>query len=145
MKIIIEHDSNIQETEITIKYNYLDEELEDILAYINLADNRMAGKANNATHFIKLSDILYFETVDRKVFFYTSTNTFETKTKIYQIEEKLANTPFARVSKSVIVNLRKVKSIASESHSRLCATLVNGEKIIVSRQYLNSIKDKLGV
>jgi len=145
MKITIMHDPNITEPEITVKYGYLDNELEDVLTYISLADNRMAGNLNGETHFIRIADILYFETVDRRVFFYTSDRTFETKMKIYQIEEKLLNTPFSRVSKSAIVNLKKVKCINSESYSRLCATLVNGEKVIVSRQYLNTIKEKLGV
>ena len=145
MKINIQHDPNITEAEITVKYAYLDEELEDILAYISLADNRMAGNLNGETYFIRLADILYFETVDRKVFFYTADNTYETKMKIYKIEEKLLNTPFSRISKSSIANLKKVKCINSESYSRLCATLINGEKVIVSRQYLNTIKEKLGV
>ncbi len=145
MKINIMHDPNIIEPEITVKYGYLDNELEDVISYISLADNRMAGNLNGETHFVRISDILYFETVDRKVFFYTTDKTFETKMKIYQIEEKLKNTPFLRISKSVIANLKKVKCINSESYSRLCATLVNGEKVMVSRQYLNTIKEKLGV
>ena len=145
MKLIIKHDPNIKEPEIIVNYGYLDSELEDILAYLSLADNRMAGYLNGETHFIKLSDILYFETVDRKCFFYTADKAFETKIKISEIEERLINTPFSRISKSALVNLRKVRSINSEKHSRLCATLSNGEKVIVSRQYLNSIKEKLGV
>ena len=145
MKLIIKHDPNIEEAEITVNYGYLDSELEDILAYLSLADNRMAGYCNGETHFIKLSDILYFETIDRKCFFYTADNSFETKMRIGEIEEKLSSTPFSRISKSALVNLRKVRSINAEKHSRLCATLSNGEKVIVSRQYLNTIKERLGV
>ncbi len=145
MKLIIKHDPNIKEPEIVVSYGFLDSELEDVLAYLSLADNRMAGNLNNETHFIKLSDILYFETVDRKCFFYTASASYETKMKLSEIEEKLINTPFSRISKSALVNLKKVRSINTEKHSRLCATLLNGEKVIVSRQYLNCIKEKLGV
>lgn len=145
MKINIIHDPSIAEPEITVKYGYLSKELEDMLAYLSLADNTMAGNFDGETYFIKMADILYFETVDRKVFFYTADKTFETKAKIYQIEEKLSNAPFARISKSMIVNLRKVKSIYPEKHSKLRAKLTNGEELLVSRQYLNTIKDKLGV
>ena len=145
MKLIINHDPNIKEPEIVVSYGYLDSELEDILAYLSLVDNRMAGYLDGETNFVKLSDILYFETVDRKCFFYTADKCFETKMKISEIEEKLLNTPFSRISKSTLVNLRKVRSINTEKYSKLCATLSNGEKVIVSRQYLNSIKEKLGV
>lgn len=145
MKLIINHDPNIKEPEIIVSYGYLDSELEDVLAFLSLADNRMAGNLNNETHFIKLSDIFYFETVDRKCFFYTASDCYETKMKLSEIEEKLINTPFSRISKSALVNLKKVRSINNEKYSRLCATLLNGEKVIVSRQYLNCIKEKLGV
>lgn len=65
--------------------------------------------------------------------------------KMYAIEERLADTYFARVAKSFIVNLKKVRSIKAERASRMCLTLQNGEKLIVSRQYLGTIKEKLGV
>ncbi len=145
MKITITHDPNVKESEITVTYGYLDSELEELLSTISLADNRMAGVKNEETHFVNLSDIIYFDTVDNRVFFYTAKDTYETKTRIYQIEEKLTNTPFARVSKSTIVNLRKVRCLAPEKYSKLCITLQNGEKLIVSRQYLNTIKERLGV
>lgn len=145
MKISIIHEPDVSETEITVKYGYLDSKLEQILAYISMADNRIAGTLGGETHFINISDILYFESVDRRVFFYTEGNCFETKSKMYEIEEKLTNTPFARVSKSTIANLQKVRMITVEKHSKLCATLINGEKVIVSRQYLGIVKGKLGV
>lgn len=145
MKITILHDSNINEAEIVFKYGYLDDELEELLSYISLFDNRIAGTANGETFFIRLSDVFYFETVDRHLFFYTADRAYETKATLQQLEKKLINTPFSRVSKSVILNLRKENSIQPEKHSKLCAKLTNNEKVIVSRQYLNTIKDKLGV
>ena len=145
MKITIIHDPDVKEPEITVTYGYLTEELQALLAEISLADNRIAGEKNGTTHFLNLSDIYYVETVDGKVFLYTAGDTFETKARIYQLEEMLSGTPFARVSKSAIVNLKKVCSITPEKHSKLIMTLLNGEKLLVSRQYLNSIKERLGV
>ena len=145
MKITINHDPNVTEPEIAVTYGYLDSELEELLATISLADNRMAGIKNEETHFVNLSDIYYFDTVDNRVFFYTAKETYETKMRLYQIEEKLQHTPFARVSKSTVVNLRRVRCITSEKYSKLCMTLSNGEQLIVSRQYLNTIKERLGV
>lgn len=145
MKITILHDPALKEPEITVSYGYLTEELQELLAEISLADNRIAGEKNGTTHFLNLHDIYYMETVDGKVFLYTAKETFETKARIYQLEEKLTGTPFARVSKSSIVNLKKVRCIAPEKHSKLIMTLLNGEKLLVSRQYLNTIKERLGV
>ena len=145
MKINIIHNPSVQEPEITVTYGYLTEELNELLAEISLADNRIPGEKDGATHFLNLSDVYYIETVDGKVFLYTAKDTYETRARIYQLEEKLCGTPFARVSKSSIVNLRKVRCIAPEKYSKLCMTLLNGEKLLVSRQYLGEIKERLGV
>ena len=69
----------------------------------------------------------------------------EAMAKLYKIEESLKNLRFSRISKTVIANLDKMLSIRKAENSRLTATLVNQEKLIVSRQYVSEIKKKLGV
>ncbi len=145
MKINITQDSNITETEITILCKQIDSELEAVISSLGLINNTVPGKSDGETFFISLGEVLYFETIDNKTFFYTNDKIYETPTKIYQLEEKLADTPFVRISKSSIMNIQKVKSIRSEENSKLMATLLNGERIVVSRQYMQSIKIKLGV
>ena len=145
MKISLHCDPAVSEAEIRITCPAVTEEIKDVLAYISLIDNTIAGTRGEETFFIPLTDILYFETVDRKVFFYTAADTYETATKMYRLEEKLDNTPFLRISKSLIANLKKARSIKPERNSRMSITLSNGEKLIVSRQYLQAIKEKLGV
>lgn len=145
MKISVRSDPQATETEVTVVCKGVTREIKEMISYLCLMDNNIAGIKGEETFFIPLSEILYFETVDRKVFFYTDTEVFETLSKMYQLEETLLDTPFARISKSLIANLKKVYSIKPEKNSRMCLTFSNGEKLIVSRQYLNVIKDKLGV
>ena len=145
MKISINYDPNIKEPELTIVCSNYNDDIKEILDCISLVNNTISGMRGEETYFISLSDILYFETVDGKVFFYTADNTYETSTKMYRLEEKFENTPFSRISKSLIVNLRHVRSIKVEKNSRMCVTLSNGERVIVSRQYLNNIREKLGL
>lgn len=145
MKIIIRQDDSVAETEITVVCRQIDAEIEQILSAISLIGNTVAGIHGDETCFIPLKDILYFESVENKVFFYTDGEMYETAVKLYQLEEKLQNSKFARISKSVLANLNKFHSIKPEKNSRLIATLVNGEKLMVSRQYIGEIKRKLGV
>ena len=145
MKINIKQDSNVTETEITILCKQIDRELEAVISNLGLINNSVSGKLDGETFFIPLGEVLYFETIDNKTFFYTNDKIYETTTKIYQLEEKLTDTPFVRINKSSIMNIQKVKSIKSEENSKLMATLLNGEKIVVSRQYMQNIKTKLGV
>ena len=145
MKITIIKDAAIAETEITVRCTDMTEELTEILSHISLIDHNCAGKANGETFFIPMKDILYFESVDEKVFFYTANETYESTAKLCQIEERLTGTLFARISKTVIANLKKMRSIKSAEHSRLMATMTHGEKLVVSRRYVSEIKEKLGV
>ena len=145
MKITIQENQNASEPEIIVVCKELTSELEEILAGLALSTNTIAGRADGEIYFLPLKDIYYFEAVESKVFFYTKDKTFEASFKLYQLGEKLQNTSFARVSKSAIVNLKKIKSIRPDENSRLIATLLSDEKIMVSRSFVPEIKKKLGV
>ena len=145
MKINIIEDPTMTEAEITVRCSAMNGELREIVAALSLAGNTIAGESGGETHFLPLGDLLYFESVDDRVFFYTAEGTFETPAKLYQLEEKLARTSFVRISKSTIVNLRKVSRMRREPNARLLVTLTTGEALVVSRQYMPAIKEKLGV
>ena len=145
MKITIHEDPNISDTEISIVCPQMTEELRDMIANIGLIGHTFAGEKDGETFFIPVKDIFYFESVEGSIFFYTEKDTYKATARLYKIEECLQNLKFSRISKTVIVNLNKMKSIKQAEHSRLVATLINGEKIVVSRQYVPEIKKKLGV
>ena len=145
MKITIQEDSSINEPEILIKCANLTDELRDMIASIGLAGHTFAGQSQGETFFVPIKDIFYFESVDGVIFFYTENQTYESAAKLYQIEQSLQNLKFARISKTVIANLSKMQSIKRSENSRLTATLINNEKLLVSRQYVSEIKKKLGV
>ena len=145
MKVTIVEDPNIKETEISIVCSGMTSELKDIVASITTVGRTFAGKKENEIFFIPVKDIFYFESVDGNIFFYTKDETYEAMEKLYIIEESLKNLQFSRISKTVIANLDKMLSIKKSENSRLVATLINKEKLVVSRQYVSEIKKKLGV
>ena len=145
MRIEIIQNDNVKETEITIKAKMLDEELSEVIACLSLIGNTVAGIQDSVVTFISIRDILYFESVDNKTFFYTKDQVYEIRSRLYEICEKLSDTHFVRISKSTVANLKKLRSIKRVKGSRLEAELINGEKLLVSRQYVNDIKNKLGV
>ena len=50
-----------------------------------------------------------------------------------------------RISKSCVVNLNRIKSIRPDFGGKIIATMQNGERIFVSRQYASELKLKLGI
>lgn len=96
-------------------------------------------------HLIEPSEVFYFEYVEQKVFVYCKAKVYEIRNKLYEIEEMLSDKDFIRVSKSSILNLNKISSLSPGFGGRFEALLKNGEKIIISRQYVNALKEALGL
>ena len=145
MKVTIIEDPSIRETEISIACAKMTNEINDIVSRLTAVSINMAGKKNKETFLIPINEIFYFESVDGDIFFYTENEVYEAEAKLYKIEESLKDLKFSRISKTVIANLDKMLSIKKAENSRLVSTLVNGEKLVVSRQYVSDIKRKLGV
>lgn len=94
---------------------------------------------------INVEDILYLEAVDRKVFAYTQTDTFEVSERLYVLENQLFSANFIRVSKSMLLNIEKIYAFYPMFSGNLEALLVNQEKVKISRRYVPELKKKLGM
>jgi DNA-binding LytR/AlgR family response regulator len=145
LKINIEESKGARELEVTIKCDTVNVEVERLISVIELHNHTITGKAKGKTVLLKPQEILYFDTVDEKVFIYTNNMVYETGLRLYEIEEKFESTSIVRVSKSAILNLMKVDQVAPMLNGRIKATLQNGETIIISRQYVSIFKKKLGI
>lgn len=143
MKIIVE-EVQCEEDEIIIRCSKMDDDLLRIISLIKAQKNTIVGYEGDRIHGIRTSDVYYFESVDNKVFLYCKKDVFESKQKLYEIEQELAMQDFFRISKSVIVNLRKIQYISPAFNGRFEAAMLNGEKVIISRQYVSEFKRKLG-
>ena len=120
-------------------------EVEKIAAALRMLEKELTGKKEGQIFFIPAREVIYIETVERKCFFYTKENYYETDFKLYELEQQLSDSNFIRAGKSILVNLKKVVSIKAELNRKLRITLESGEQIMASRQYAEGIKRKLGV
>ena len=145
MKITINIDESLHDTEIIVNCGTLTPETEQIISALRLIDKQITVTKDNESYFLDISKIIYVESVDRKTFVYTSDDFFETKLKLYEIEERLCNCGFLRTGKAGLVQLKYVRSLKSEINRKLRLTLENGEQLIVSRQYADELKRRLGV
>ena len=144
MKIIIEKPSDGEEERIVVKCHNISPELLSALSTLKAQGNLLNAYVGNEIHRVNPADIFYIETVDNKTFLYCDKNIYETKQKLYELEE-LTTSDFLRISKSVIVNLSKIKSLIPSISGRLEAVLPNNERVIISRQYVGKLKKNLGI
>ncbi|GHU44923.1 transcriptional regulator [Clostridia bacterium] len=92
----------------------------------------------------EVSAVYYFETVDEKTCACFAKLVLSVHQKLYQLEEMLPGN-FCRVSKSLILNLDKIKSISPALSGRYEALMANAEKVIISRAYVREMKRRLGL
>ena len=145
MKIAIDIDEKLQDTEILISCNRLTPEIEKILATLRILNQQMMVTKQEETYILDVSKIIYIEAVERRTFVYTKEEYYESKLKLYEMEERLVQCGFFRVSKSCLVQLHNIKSIKNDIDRKLRLTLESGEQIMVSRQYAEEIKKRLGL
>lgn len=144
MKIIIEEPQVGEEEQIIVRCRQVTPELLRALALVKAQDALVAYDGNEI-HRVGPSDVYYIEAVDNKTFLYCRDKVLQSKQKLYELEEALANGDFLRVSKSVILNLSKIESLCPALNGRFEALLDNGEKVIISRQYMADLKKRLGI
>lgn len=145
MKIIIEENDPGEEDQIIIRCSELNENLLKIISELKMSQKKIAGMKDGNIIMIDPGNAYYFEGVDNKVFLYCKQNVYETKLKLYEIEEEYKNTNYFRASKSIILNLAKIRSVSPAYSGRFEALLINGEKVVISRQYVPELKKKLGL
>lgn len=143
MKITLNQDARYAETEITVCCAEVDEDILRILSMLRVYNRKLTGLKDGDTFLIDAKQILYIDSVDRRTFFYTADGVYESALRLYELEERLADADFLRVSKSAIVNFPRIRSIRPDFGGRMQLTLENGERLDVSRQYAGAIREKL--
>lgn len=143
MKIESIVDATLTDIEITIRTPRADDPVVQTVMRLFERPHSLYGKKRGSVHAVSVEDALWFESVDDKVFLYTAKDTFETTYRLYELEHWLSDFGFARIGKSQIVRLTKIRSFSYALSGRLEATLSNGEKLIVARSYVKAVKAKL--
>jgi len=145
LKISIEEINKELTEEIIIRCHEVDDEIDEIVNKLQTEDLLLLGYQSDKAHRIKISDIYYFEAVDGKVFLYCKDSVFEVKQKLYELEELCKGMNCFRASKSTIVNIAKISSVYPTISGRFEAVLDNGERSVISRQYVPVLKTMLGL
>ena len=143
MKVIFEQVDSPAKEEAVIRAQ---SQTVDIKAAIDLLEGNerkipLIKDGNNV--FVETSALYYIESVDNRNFIYTKDKVYETRQKLYELEDMLKEKHFLRVSKSTLLNLMKVSAIKPALNSRFTAVLFSGEQIIITRKYVPELKKAL--
>lgn len=144
-KVTIKQVDITEDEEIVVKCHEIDDEVMSVVEKLRRSDSVMLGSKEGEVFRIPVKDIYYIESVDNKTYMYLKQSVFESKLKLYRIEEITQGTKLFRCSKSMILNIAKIRSVSPSVNGRFEAKLLNGEVVIISRQYVSALKAKLGM
>ena len=111
MEISIKKIGEEEKEYIEIGCHIRDERVDEIVRFIRSREGILKGIKEDRQYSLALPDILYIEAVDEKTFIYLENDCYESGRRLYEFEEVLSSRNFARISKSVVVNLMKITSI----------------------------------
>ena len=142
MQVTFEQVDSTEKEEALIKAQSKTEDIKAAIELLEGGKRKIPLIQNGETILLETTLFYYIESVDKRTFVYTKDDCFESKLRLYELEETLG-TYFLRISKSMIVNLKKIKGVKSDLSGRMEATMLNDEKIVISRSYVKEIKRRL--
>ena len=144
MKLRIEIDSELTETEIVIKAAALTDEIADLQRLLQETKApRLIFYKGTGEYYLDLAEILFFETDGEKIYGHTREEAYEVRQKLYELEEILP-IAFCRISKSTIVNTKQIYSIEKSFSGTSTVNFYQTHKQVhVSRHYYQLLKERL--
>ena len=144
MKVNLFISRDIEEPHADIHTNELTDNITRAMSILESDDSNdmLAVKKGSDFALLEFRDVYMFRVEDKQVKVYTENSEYLIKKPLYQVEEAL-DSDFVRISKSTIVNLKKVERVAPSLKGMMFIQLKNGLKDNISRKYLPDFKQAL--
>ncbi|MCF7931746.1 MAG: LytTR family transcriptional regulator DNA-binding domain-containing protein [Acholeplasmataceae bacterium] len=133
---------DLMEPVVTIESQKDDPVVKRILEALEGIEGVLIGFKDERKFPIASDDVYYCENIEDKGLIYTKNDLFDCRYRLYEIES--ISPFFVRVNKSTVLNIKKIKSFRSTINAKLEATLLNGDRIEISRKYVPVLKQILG-
>lgn len=144
MKVNLFVSRDIEEPHADIHTNELTDNVTKAISILESdeSNDMIAVKNGSDIAFLEFDEIFMFRVEDKQVKVFTQDREYLIKKPLYQVEEKLGG-DFVRISKTTIINLRKIERVAPSLRGMMFVELKNGLKDNISRKYLPDFKNAL--
>ncbi|MGN1339162.1 MAG: LytTR family DNA-binding domain-containing protein [Oscillospiraceae bacterium] len=105
----------------------------------------IAGFRDDMLRIIEPDEIKRVYSSGGKVYAETDDGEYTLRQRLYEMEERLDNSRFVRISNSEIINLQKVRCFDMNLVGTICVSFTDSGTTYVSRRYVTKIKKILGV
>ena len=144
MKIELNIDNKFEETIVTISANKVDDEIQNLVNYIENKEDYFTGISDGKVCLLNMEDIIRVYVEDRKVYVVTIEGKFIIRKKLYEVQSML-NKDFIKISQSEIANVKYIHSLDLGLRGTIVINYKNSDISYVSRRMLKEFKMKLGL
>ncbi len=106
---------------------------------------RLAIKDKDRTEVVATSDVDYIDVAGHYLCVHVGKQVHLIRGTLGELEEKLDPAEFARIHRSAIVRLDRVKSLVARRNGDGDLVLADGAKLLMSRNYGEAVRKRLGV
>lgn len=147
MKISINVDPRIEETEVSVRARALDEEvrrIESALTHLG-GPLRLTGTDGQRTVLLEAARVLRFFTRDKRVYAHDASGHWRVQPRLHELESILPSQDFIRINQGEIVNLAHVAFMDLSGAGTIGVQLRDGTRCFVSRRSIPRFKAALGL
>ncbi len=134
------------EEEIILRCKSYDERIKQVEGALNgivKSRRELTLYIGNTEYYVSISDILFFETQNGRVYAHTPDRMYTASYKLFELENMLPSS-FVRISKSSIANVMRISSLSRELVGNGEISFYKTEKkTYFSRAYYKILKDRI--
>ncbi len=146
MRVEIKIDPAYTEPQVLILTAAMTEEINNLLRRLSEASPRLiTGTRDGKIEVLEPAEFIRAYASAGKVYADTEKGTYTLRMRLYELEERLPQDQFVRISNAEIVNLRKVSHFDLSLSGTICVKLTGGAVTYVSRRYVAKLKAILGI
>ena len=146
MEIEIKLDSGVTVPKVIIITDKVDKEIEELVDKISKYKPAViCGFRDDIMRILEPGEITRIYSEGRKIAAVTENGEYIIRKRLFEVEETLELSRFARISNSEIINLGKVQHFDLSFKGTICVKMNDGSVTYVSRRYVSKIKSILGV
>lgn len=146
MKIEVKVDATVRETTVVIYTDKVNDEIQQLARRLSQdAPQHIVGFREDEAVILSQEEIIRVYAEGGKVLAETPEGDFLLRLRLYELEERLDNTRFVRISNAEIVNLSWIRGFDLSFAGTICVRLKNDRVTYVSRRYVAKIKQVLGL
>lgn len=146
MRVEIKLDLEISETVIEIHTKEISQEITDLMKKLqNNIENKIVVWLNEKVYILEAKEIESVYSNQGKVYIRKDNKEYVTKNKLYELEERIKEQSFIRISNSEIINFDKVENLDLSTSGTIQIKFKSGYITYASRRNIKKIKEYLKI